>query len=101
MKKLKEPIDEFKLMVGAAVSACERRRIIVKSYYELAAEIENIKLIIINGSGHGGDSHNIQLDNKLCDLKKKAEEMEEQVKNSAKILDEEMQLFKKSKERDL
>jgi hypothetical protein len=34
VRKLKEPIDDFKEMVDAAIKACERRRQFVCRYYE-------------------------------------------------------------------
>ena len=34
IKKLKEPIDDFRLMIEAAVEACARRRKLVFKYYE-------------------------------------------------------------------
>ena len=38
---------------------------------------------------------------RLAEFKKTAEEMEQQVVDTAKVLDEELKLFKKSKELDL
>lgn len=35
IKSLKEPIDDFKLMIGAAEEACLRRRKLVYKFFEL------------------------------------------------------------------
>lgn len=46
-------------------------------------------------------SNNKELQDKILEVKKKSEEMEEQVVATTKILEEELKLFKKSNERDL
>jgi hypothetical protein len=38
LKRLKEPIDDYKLMVQAALDACNRRRQIVIKYYAMQQE---------------------------------------------------------------
>lgn len=35
MRQLKEPIDDYRLMIDAALDACMRRRHLVFKYYEL------------------------------------------------------------------
>ena len=83
-------------MIEAAQDACQRRRALVTNYYEHLVEIEKIKSILTSGM-----SQNKELQDKILEVKKKSEEMEEQVVLTTKILEEELKLFKKSNEKDL
>jgi hypothetical protein len=35
IRKIKEPIDDFRFMIEAAIEACYRRRKLVYKYYEM------------------------------------------------------------------
>ena len=48
-RNLKEPIEDYKSMIGSALDACTRRRNLVMKYYELRLEIEKIRQILSNG----------------------------------------------------
>ena len=43
IKRLKEPIDDFRLMIEAAMDACARRRKLVYRFYE-AQEFQQAKV---------------------------------------------------------
>ncbi len=94
LQKLKEPTDDFKQMVQAALDACSRRRALVQKYYEIRMELESVRQCL-----QGQQSK--ELEAKLLDLKKRAEAMTEEVAMSAKILDEEIKVFRKAKEADM
>ncbi len=91
--KLKDPIDDFRMMIEAAVEACLRRRKLVFKYYE---QKEQLHL-----AGVGADTFDQARRELHLQQTKKNEEQYERVKESTKTLDDELRLFRKEKELEM
>ncbi|CDW76629.1 sorting nexin 1 [Stylonychia lemnae] len=96
VRKLKDPIDDYKLMIEAAISACNRRRQLVYKYYVMIEQQQKSQQSVLMQEYENSGARN-----QHSQLTKKIEEMFEKVKESAKILEQELKLFRQQKEVEL
>ena len=80
--RLKEPIDEYRLMIEAAIDACLRRRKLVFKYYEGQEH-----LMFAARASEGFDQQRML---EHAEMTKRLEAMKERVQESTKCLDDEL-----------
>jgi hypothetical protein len=90
---LKDPIDDFRLMIEAALETCLRRRKLVHRFYESKDSLHIAAL--------GADSFDQSKREQHSGACKRLEDLEERVKESTQTLEEELRLFRAEKELEL
>ena len=91
--RLKEPIDEYRLMIDAAIDACLRRRKLVFKFYETQEQLVF--------AAQGADSFDHQRREQHQQQTKRQEELQLRVMESTKCLDDELRLFRGEKEQQM
>ena len=97
IKKLKEPIDDFRLMIEAAIEACARRRKLVFKYYEQRDLVSSRA----QQDYREDDTSDAQFRQGHAQQTKRVEEQYERMIESTKTLETELRLFRQEKESEM